>query len=59
MPAALRLTDELRVLYWNCNGIGADWDGKTSRKLEMLKAGNRYDVIAIAKHHIKPAFQRS
>ena len=52
---ALPLKTELNLLYWNCNGIGADWDGNTSRKMEMLKAGNRYDAIAIAEHHIRAA----
>ena len=52
MPAQLQLRDDIRALYWNCNGIGADWDGRTSRKFEMLKAGN-YDIIAIAEHHIR------
>ena len=29
-------TSEACVVYWNCNGMGRDWDRHTSRKLTRI-----------------------
>ena len=43
----------LKIAYWNCNGVGADWDGNSSRKLEEIIQTNRYDFILLCETHIR------
>jgi hypothetical protein len=50
--AAINLRDDLSVLYWNCCGLGADWDGSSSRKFELLRAGDMYDLIILVETHL-------
>ena len=39
-------------MYWNCNGMGSDWDGHTSRKFRLLQQSGHYDAILLAETHI-------
>ena len=48
----ITLRDEINVLYWNCCGLGSDWDGSSSRKYELLRAGDKYDLIILVETHL-------
>ena len=48
----IALEHNLRMLYWNANGLGDDWDGQSSRKFDLLRANGRYDLIGIAETHL-------
>ena len=48
----IALEHKITMLYWNADGLGGDWDGKTSRKFELLRACGKYDLIGIAESHL-------
>ena len=43
----------LCVTYWNCNGIGGDWDGQTSGKLQDLQRAGAFDAILLVETHLR------
>ena len=43
---------EARVTYWNCNGVGNDWDGHSSRKFRLLQQSGNFDAILLTETHI-------
>ena len=51
--SAIELHHGIKMLYWNCNGIGADWDGNTSRKFQLICAAGKYDIIALVETHLR------
>ena len=50
--ATITLRDEINVLYWNCCGLGSDWDGSSSRKFELLRADDKFDLIILVETHL-------
>ena len=51
--ATLELCDsDISMLYWNCCGLGSDWDGASSRKFELLRANDKYDLIVLVETHL-------
>ena len=48
----IELCHDLNVLYWNCCGLGDDWDGATSRKFEQLRASGDFDLICLVETHL-------
>jgi hypothetical protein len=47
--ATLELCDsDITMLY--C--LGSDWDGASSRKFELLRANDKYDLIVLVETHL-------
>ena len=40
-------------MYWNCNGMGSDWDGRTCRKLQQLQQSGPCEAILLVETHLK------
>ena len=43
----------LCVTYLNCNGMGVDWDGQTSGKLQDLQRAGTFDAILLVETHLR------
>ena len=48
----IELCYDINMLYWNCCGLGEDWDGSTSRKFEQLRASGDFDLICLVETHL-------
>ena len=48
----IELHHDINMLYWNCCGLGEDWDGSTSRKFEQLRASGDFDLIFLVETHL-------